>query len=397
MNEAVALGLGNNIDYEIKWDSRVIESLIENYGVSTRTIRPVEQINTEQDLLISILYNMKNGTGTERYVESLQVIEQFARKFDMDVTLGGTAPRAALAMSKIGVVSSLHLVTINDHVRKLMPGGGSWYCSNSVDTLYPHLIVQYERGAHVAARDVDIFAPVSTRLIYVNDPDNKVMKLEPGFFENARNAHACLISGFNAMRDDGVLQQRLRELAELLEALPQAVTIFYEDACFHNADFRRVVLAHLSSLLDMFSLNEEEMQGYLREKIDLLDPLGMLEAVRALRAIIRVPVLVIHTRYWALASGPDCGRYFAALKNGISIAATRFRLGDTFSKSDVLSTRDFPPQITGELFAREINRLSEGQVCCLPCAEVEEKKVTTIGLGDAFVGGFLSTLTNAGI
>ena len=397
MNEAIALGLGNNIDYEIKWDSRVIESLIENYELSMRAIRPVERINTEQDLLISILYYMKNGTGTERYVESLQVVEEFARKFDMDVTLGGTAPRAAVAMSEIGVASSVHLVTINDRVRKLMPGGCSWYCSNSADTLFPHLIVQYEKGAHVAARDVDIFAPVSTRLIYVNDHDNEVMKLQPEFFENARNAQACLVSGFNAMSDRGLLQERLQQLAVLLKALPQALTVFYEDACFHNSDFKRVVLAHLSSLLDIFSLNEDEMRGYLREKIDLLDPLGMLEAVRALRAIISVPILVIHTQHWALASGPGCGRYSAALKNGISMAATRFRLGDAFSKSDFLSTHDFPPQIKGELFAREINRFGEGQVCCLPCLEVEEKKVTTIGLGDAFVGGFLSTVTDVGI
>ncbi len=395
MNEAIALGLGNNIDYEIKWDSHVIEAQIENYQISMEEIRPVERIDSVRNLLISILYYMKNGTGTERYVESLQVLTELAECFAKDITIGGTAPRAAIALSKIGIPSSVHLVTINDHVRKLMPRGGTWYCSNSMDTLYPHLIVQYENGARVAARDVDILAPVSTRLIYVNDHDNELVKLEPGFFDNARSANACLISGFNAMRDASRLQERLRELSVLLQALPQAVTVFYEDACFHNADFRRIVLAGLSSLLDIFSLNEDEMQGYLRERIDLLDPRRMLEAVRALRTVITVPILVVHTRHWALASGPDCARYSAALKSGISMAATRFRLGDGFSKSDFLATHGFPPQGKGEAFAREINRLGDGEVCCLPCMEVEEKKVTTIGLGDAFVGGFLSTMTRA--
>jgi ADP-dependent phosphofructokinase/glucokinase len=397
MNEAIALGLGNNIDYEIKWNSNVIEGQIKNYGISIKELRPIEHIDTVRNLLISILYYMKNGTGMERYVESLQVITEFAGFFAKDITIGGTAPRAAIAMSKIGIPCSVHLVTVNDHVRKLMPREGAWYCSNSKDTLYPHLIVQYEKGTRVAAGDIDIFSPVSTRLIFVNDHDNKLMKLEPGFFDNARNARALLISGFNAMSDGSILQERLHELAEQLETIPQAVTVFYEDACFHNADFRRIVLANLASFLDIFSLNEDEMQGYLHEKIDLLDPPRMLDAVRALRAVITVPVLVIHTRYWALASGLDCVRYSEALKNGISMAATRFRLGDGFSKSDFLATHDLPPQGKGEVFAREINRLGEGEVCCLPCMEVEEKRVTTVGLGDAFVGGFLSTLTGVQI
>ena len=76
MNEAIALGLGNNIDYEIKWDSHVIEAQIENYQISMEEIRPVERIDSVRNLLISILYYMKNGTGTERYVESLQVLTE---------------------------------------------------------------------------------------------------------------------------------------------------------------------------------------------------------------------------------------------------------------------------------------------------------------------------------
>lgn len=397
MDKAIALGLGNNIDYEIQWDSRVIESLIENYSISSRDILPIQRINTERDLLISILGYMKNGTGIERYVENLQVISEFAGRFKTAITIGGTAPRAAIAMSKVGVSSSAHLVTTNDHVRKLMPAASSWYCSSSADSSYPHLVVQYEKGACVAARDLTITAQVSTRLIYVNDQDNELMRLEPEFFRNARTARACLISGFNAMRDADLLRDRLLELAGMLGAFPAPVTVFYEDAWFHNADFRHIVLENLRPLIDVFSLNEDEMQGYLGDTIDLLDPARMLESIQALRAIIRVPVVVIHTRHWALASGRDCGRFSASLKNGITMAATRFRLGDGFSKADFLRTREFPPEPRRAAFAEEINRQGKGEVCCFPSVEVEEKKVTTIGLGDAFVGGFLSTLSGVQI
>jgi ADP-dependent phosphofructokinase/glucokinase len=397
MDEAVALGLGNNVDYEIGWDSEIIESLIRNYDISQHDLYPVEHIKTMRDLIISILASMRSGTGAERYVENSALITEFAGKFSKEITIGGTAARAAIAMGRIGVPSSVHLVTMNEHVRRLLPADGSRFCSNSADSLYPHLIVQYEKGTHVAAGDIDVTVPVSTRLIYVNDHDNTVMKLEREFFDHARNANVCLISGFNAMHDRSLLRQRLHELGELLTTFPDVVTVFYEDACFHNADFRHLVLEDLSSLLDVFSLNEEEMQGYLREKMEPLDPGRMLESVRALHAVIPVSVLVIHTRYWALATGPDCDRFAGALKHGIAMAATRFRLGDHFSKADFLAALDLRAEGKGAAFAKEINRLGKSDVCCLPCAEVEEKKVTTIGLGDAFVGGFLSTLAGVQI
>ncbi len=391
MDEAIALGLGDNVDYEIRWNSKVIESLIKKYDISLPDLRPVDAITTTRDLLISILGYVRTGTGAERYVEDPTLITELAAWFTTNVTIGGTAARAAIAMSRIGIPSTVHLVTTNDHVRRLMPADGTRFCSNTTDSLYPHLIVQFEKGARVAANGIDITAPVSTRLIYVNDLDNTLMRLDTAFFEHARKAKACLISGFNAMRDEDLLRDRLLALAGHVAAFPDGATIFYEDAGFHDAALRRIVLEELSPLLDVFSLNEDEMRGYLGEAIDLLDPAKMLESIRALREVISVPVLVIHTRSWALASGEGCARYSEAIRHGIAMAATRFRLGDRFSKSDFQATLAMPAQREGAVFAREIAKLAHGEVCCLPSVEMEERNVTTIGLGDAFVGGFLST------
>ena len=217
------------------------------------------------------------------------------------------------------------------------------------------------------------------------------MKLERGFFESARLARVCLISGLNAIHDVHVLQERLQELVAILATFPQEVTVFYEDACYHKAHFRHVVLQALSPLIGIFSLNEDELQGYLGRKLNLLDPGQVLEAIQALRVIIPVPVLVVHAQRWALASGQDSGQFSAALKNGVAMAATRFRLGDGFTREDFQATLALAPNGKGEVFAREIIRRGKGGICCVPSVELEERKVTTIGLGDAFVGGFLST------
>lgn len=394
MSEAIALGLGNNVDYEIRWDSKVIESLVRSYDISTADLKPVRQISTMKNLISSILGYVKSGIGTERYVEDPAIISDFASKFSTRITIGGTAARAAIALGRIGIPSAVHLVTTNDHVRRLMPNDGSLFCSNTSDSQYPHLIVQYEKGARVTAADIDITAPVSTRLIYVNDDDNAVLRLDPTFFRSVRGAAALLISGFNAMHDEPLLRARLRDLSDLLRAFSDKTTVFYEDACFHTAHFSRIVREALSPHLDVHSLNEDEMQGYLRSEIDLLDPQGILESLRALRAVIPVRTLVIHSRYWALATGLRCADFSTALTHGIAMAATRFRRGDDFSAEDFEATLHMPPDGRGAAFSDELNRLGGGEVCCRPSVSVDQENATTIGLGDAFVGGFLSTLAD---
>lgn len=392
MNGALALGLGDNMDYEIEWDSHIFESLIREFRIAQRELRPLRHIRNVRDLVASILGFLTAGMGGECYVEDMRVITELSERFRYRITIGGTAPRAAIAMSKIGIPSSVHLVTINDHIRKLLPPDVSWTCSNAEDSSYPHLIVQFIEGTRISAGDIDITAPVSSRIIYVNDFDNKVMKLAPEFFDDVQGAHAFLVSGFNAMQDGRLLLERMKELDSLLGKLPDETTVFYEDACFPFEPLRQMILDELSGSFDIFSLNEDEMQDYLKTKVDLLDPGEILEAVRTLRSIIRVPVLIVHTRHWALASGKDCVGYTKALQRGIGMATTRFRFGDDFSKDDFLQTGRLPEEEEGGTFAAEINRLGGGEVHCVPSVAVQEKKVTTIGLGDAFVGGFISTL-----
>ena len=76
MQEKIALGFGDNIDYEIVWKSRVIESLIIQYGIHDNELDAVLDgvmaIDCERDLVISILSFLKSGTGDERWVSALQ-------------------------------------------------------------------------------------------------------------------------------------------------------------------------------------------------------------------------------------------------------------------------------------------------------------------------------------
>jgi ADP-dependent phosphofructokinase/glucokinase len=392
MGERIILGLGDNTDYEIAWDSRVVERLITLHGIKASELRTDMPVSSARDLLVSVLGFMKTGTGGERFVASPRIIEDFASLFRYKVTIGGTSVRAAIAMRKLGHTSALHLVTMNETIRKQIPEDSPWVCSNEADSSYPHLIIQFREGERVEAGDISICAKRANRIIYDNDRDNIAMELNPGLAALASDARVFLISGFNAMQSRRLLADRMGKLKDIMRALPAEALVFYEDACFHEPAFSAQVREALIGEIDIYSLNEDELQGYLGRSVSLLDPEDMHAALRDLHSLLPVPTLVIHTRHWALAFGARAAGYAKALKGGISMATTRFRHGDDFTAADYRETEGLPAEKAGEEFAAALGRLAGDEVCCLPSFRVAERDVTTIGLGDAFVGGFLPAL-----
>jgi ADP-dependent phosphofructokinase/glucokinase len=201
-----------------------------------------------------------------------------------------------------------------------------------------------------------------------------------------------LISGFNAMQSSAMLTDRLGKLRVILHSLPSDAQVFYEDACFHVQALSAQVRASLADAIDVYSLNEDELQGYLGREISLLDPVEVYASLQELHRLFPVPALVIHTQYWTLAFGSNAAAYSEALKGGITMAATRFRFGDDFTPADYHDTEGLPADAKGAEFAAALGKLAGDRVCCLPSVRVTESKVTTVGLGDAFVGGFLPAL-----
>jgi ADP-dependent phosphofructokinase/glucokinase len=96
--------------------------------------------------------------------------------------------------------------------------------------------------------------------------------------------------------------------------------------------------------------------------------------------------------YWALAYGENAAAVEAALRGGVAMATTRFRFGDDFNVKDYRETEALPPSAEGAAFCNAIAPLLDGKVCCVPVVQVEQASATTVGLGDAFVGGFLPAL-----
>lgn len=392
VKEKIILGLGNNIDYEVIWNSTVIEELIIRYDIRDDELSANNAINCERDLVASVLSFLKSGTGGERFVSSSAIIEHFSQNFEKKITLGGTSVRAALAMRKLGYTSALHLVTINDHVRRLIPQDSPYVCSNTKDSSYPHLIVQFGKETCVRAGDIELCTSRANRIIYHNDADNIAMSLDEGFSNLITDARVFLISGFNAMQSKELLTDRMETLLRIMEKLPKDAFVFYEDGGFYDPSFSKLIFRMLAENISIVSLNEDELQAHLGRSVDVLNAFQIKKALVDLQKLISVPVIVVHSMYWALAYGEKAPSFSKALKGGVTMATTRFCYGDDFTVENYAEIEGLAPNQEGAIFADRIEKLLARKVCCLPVAHVEQSNATTVGLGDAFVGGFLPVL-----
>ena len=392
MASPVVLGLGGGVDCELTLSTPVLERLVDAYGIRAADLTSSAPVTDERALIVSILAHLRKGGGGEHFAASSDALRAFARRFPHRLTLGGTSVRAAIAMSRLGVPATLHLVTVNNVVRRLLPRDCDYVCSGRGDTLYPHLIVQYDQGLRVRAGDVDIRAPAPNRLIYVNDPANEALVLSDDLGVLLREARIFLISGLNAVRDSGVLDRRLSELRCHMRELPPGAVVVYEDAGFHEPGFSDRVRDALLGVIDVYGLNEDEMQAHLGRAVDLLSAAEVAGALTDLRALIPAPTLVVHTRYWAAVLGDAAGRYAEPLNDGIVIASTRYCHGDDFTDRhhQLMRSRRRRPQAVE--FAAALERRMGGAARCVPGFDLDVAEPTTIGLGDTFVGGVLAAV-----
>lgn len=387
----IVLGLGGTVDFEIDWDSAVLEALAQHYEVDVSELTTVRPIQSERDLLIVVLAFLQSGSGGERFVASSGIVEAFADRFRRRVTLGGTGVRAAIAMDVLGIPSTLHLVSIDDTVRRLLPASSAYVSSARADTLDPHLIIQYPVGASVRVGAETLAATHPNRLIFSNDPPNQTLYLSDELPAALREAQVFLISGFNSMQDEAALRLRLVELREAMRGLPASSIVFYEDSGFHRPELSRHVREALLDLIDVYSMNEDELEAYLGRPVDLLDPAAVASALAAIAELVPARTLVIHTKYWSVARGERAEQLREALLGGVLMASTRFRFGDGFTADDYAGMAEEPQNPAGVAVAEALRTLDPAAVC-VPAFLLDDPSPTTIGLGDSFVGGFIAAV-----
>ena len=391
---AVVLGFGAAVDREITWDPVVLGDLADHHGIGPEDLLHVGPIRTERDLVASILGFLCRGAGGERRVDEPDVITRFCDHFDGVTSLGGTCVRAAAAMAPLGTPAVVHLAFVDDRVRGLLPDGTAYLVGETTEASYPHLIVQYPTGAHVRTDRLDLVAPRANRLIYVNDPANERLALSDDLEAAVAGASVFLVSGLNALLTVDELRPRLDRIERSIRGAAPGSLVFYEDAGFHEPDLADVVRRHLGPLVDVYSLSDEELVAVIGRLVDLLDAADVLDAAGGLRERLDVPVLVVHSRHWALAVGAAASHVAAALAGGVTMATARYAAGDA-AATHLQTVRDAPVDETTTRFVSALTVLGGSRVAAVPVPTVEAATPTTVGLGDTFVGGFLAVCASS--
>ncbi|HET9301851.1 MAG TPA: ADP-dependent glucokinase/phosphofructokinase, partial [Propionibacteriaceae bacterium] len=223
-------------------------------------------------------------------------------------------------------------------------------------------------------------------------PANASLLLSEQLASLLHDAEIFLISGFNTMRDQVLLTERLSTLRRHMLQLPPGALVYYEDAAFHRPAFRSRVRDALLEVIDIYGMNEDEMQADLGRSVDLLSATDVEHALSTLQALIPAPTLVVHTKYWSLALGERADEYAEALSEGILIASTRYCYGDDYTDQQYEFTRGLPVRPEALAFATALEERMGQVVRCMPGFRLDVAEPTTVGLGDSFVGGFLATL-----
>lgn len=395
MKEKIALGIHAVIDWEGEWDAEAFTRLVDEYDICESEIRLAEPIDSERDLLISILKYMREGAGAELFPVSNEIVESFGNRFPYRTTIGGTAARAAISMAKLGYGSLLQMSTYNSVMKQLLPDLIQGIPANPLqgERIYPHVSISYPKAYHLKTRKIDFITPRENRVLYSHDAESFHLPVLEEFAEYASHAKVFLLSSFCEVLDESIMRDRMYKCRRMLKKMRENGTfIIYEDACYVNQHLRIFVNEQIHEYLDICSMNEDEMMDYIGCRVDIMEPEAVLKAVKEIYKKLEVPVLVVHSSAWALCYGKNAKSYASVLESGITMAATRFWYGDHYGKKEFETVKKIAPSEENLKFCRAIAEKCP-EICCMPCKDMSfVEHPTSVGLGDSFCGGVLIRL-----
>lgn len=395
MTASIVLGLGGCLDSEVALDPSRLQALVDDHAVSLTEIRQPAELRTEHDVLLSVLDFLRDGVGGERYVSTVDAVLAFESHFEHETTLGGTNVRAGRILAQLGHPNVLHVPGRDETFESLLVDGSTLPQQTPPAEYVPHLIVQYPEGLRVKLRDGTLVAAHSNRVILVHDPVSELTPLHDSLPQWLQPGGVLVLSGLNSIRDEQILDARLRALRDTLDDAPAGLRVFYEDSDYHVPAFRRRVWSELASRSTVIGMNEDELASFSGTSVDVTDAAQIASAVTTVLESIPGGTLVVHSKYWALATGAQAPELEAALESGNLAAGARFLDGDRAQATSLDLVRAQPRSPQGEDIARRLPALLGAPVVVVPARTLRAATPTTIGLGDTFLGGLLAGVVDS--
>ena len=403
------LAYASNLDVLVRWNCESFNRFLAEYLKEEPSFQEGDEIASEEDLARILSYFVIHGLGGEVDITSRKVIDVLTEYFDVEYGLGGTCAQGAAALGSMGIPVLVHITDCSKDVIRQMSGirieavkhGRAVpveTCVSGEEALC-HFIVQFTKDDVIRVFGKEYKVRLSNRLIMGYNTVHKVLPVEEEFLayceKNAKDICSYDISGFNAVTDRKIMQERLERLAVHYRSVKEKnpdCRIYFESAHFINNEIREYTYQTLAEVIDIMGMNEEELVDLTRTRGYAVDKDSLDSILKGLEELIKVyPVhgFVVHSKDYALYFGKDMPGtdIEQGLTLGNLVSGTRARTGRYGSVSDCRETLKLELSGTGLAFAKELEGYHLPYKVVLVPSRYMEKPATTIGLGDSFVAG----------
>lgn len=415
-NKRLVFGYTSDLDVLISWDNDTFNRILEEHLEAEPAVKKFETIDSMSDFARIVSYYLIHGWGGEIEITNNLVCETLEDLFDIDFALGGTCAQGSTALGTVGFPSVVHITDRSKEVSRLMDGLGIEVVSQNgkvpiiegatQDLPVRHMILQYPKDSKIIINQNLYFAPVSNRMIMDYDKVHKYVPIDPDFLtyceKNAENILAYSSSGFNAVVDPVIMKDKADQLSahykKIRDANPECM-IYFESAHYMNQDVNDMVFERLADSIDLLGLNEEELVHHSQRHgldTDKDDPVSVIEALNFVMEKYEVTGIVLHTKDYAMYYGHDQPGvdFIKGLTLGNLMAGTRARIGKYGTYEECGETLAQPISPTGVAFAEALEHIETKFNAYLVPSRYMPQPTFTIGLGDTFVAGFMTSFIN---
>jgi ADP-dependent phosphofructokinase/glucokinase len=304
-----------NIDAVCNLRGEEISSLIQSGCAPTVKSELRESIGSRDDLISSLLFCMKQGSGAELLIENQEVARQIEESFRWQFRLGGNAGIMANVLAALGARTVLNAPILGPRLAGMLhpevgipisgilkePGQAAG--ESEIDKEMVHFVFQFKRGDAVAAPEGRIIAPADNRFIAAYDPVNERLASSEDFDsycrDNIQNFDGALLAGFHLApfkEYREIFPQKIEQIKSWKETNPK-IFIHAEMGSFQNPE---IMLSLLPSLpVDSLGWNEDELaaaEGSLPGRWP-----ETVQAAERLRERLGLFRVAVHTRDYILS------------------------------------------------------------------------------------------------
>ena len=405
-----AMGYTSNLDLLCDFNIEEMNHLLEKYmpDAQLHKMEKVSVIRSIEDMLSTIVYFCAHGIGGEVDVENMEIIKE---SFDYSNGMGGTAVQAAMAIAEVGCPSLVHLTDDSKEVCTILKSPFIYSVSTEGKLVHTdritqtneqeiHYIIQFKKGDKICLGNQEIEIPCSNRLILTKITVNETVPFSKQYFEwienNASKVRSNVLSSFNALSDIDILKEHLECVREHVYKYkknnPEGI-VFFEDAHYHNDVIKKTCLEKIYSVVDVVSLNEEELEYTLKNmynyNVDIDNIISCIEGAKFIQKKFGVKKgIIVHTKDYSMYVGDDLKTDVEkGLMYGNMLATAKANNGLYGTMEQIEEVLKFDMSAKGVKNYQEVkNSQYSSEVVIVPSKYIDKPKYT-IGLGDSFVGG----------